>query len=113
LFFALGIGYMLIEIAFFQKLTLYLGQPQRALTVLLFSLLLGGGIGSLLTILLRRAAPRGGAALSVGVALLVAVLVFVFGRVFEIGVDPRIASTILILRPRRPLVNHWSVWQPA
>jgi spermidine synthase len=97
LFFALGIGYMLIEIAFFQKLTLYLGQPQRALTVLLFSLLLGGGIGSLLTSLLRRAAPRGGAALSVGVALLVAVLVFVFAKVFEIGVDPRIASTIVIL----------------
>jgi len=97
LFFALGIGYMLIEIALFQKLTLYLGRPQMALTVLLFSLLLGGGIGSFLTILLRRSTPRGGAALSIGVAVLVATLMLVFAKVFEMGVDPRIASTILIL----------------
>ena len=97
LFFALGIGFMLIEIALFQKLTLYLGRPQMALSVLLFSLLLGGGIGSLLTALLRRAAPRRGAALSVVVALLVTMFIFVFAKVFEIGVRPSLASTILIL----------------
>ena len=52
LFSALGLGYMLIEIAFFQKLSPYIARPQVALTVLLFSLLLGGGIGAALTSLL-------------------------------------------------------------
>lgn len=48
-FFLLGMGFMLIEISLFQKLTLYLGQPVYALSVLLFSLLLGTGVGSLLS----------------------------------------------------------------
>lgn len=46
-FFSLiGIGFMLIEIPLFQKFILFLGQPVYALTVLLFSLLIGAGIGS-------------------------------------------------------------------
>ncbi|MCH2448512.1 MAG: hypothetical protein MK198_00045 [Gracilimonas sp.] len=38
---------MMLEIALFQKLTLYLGDPVSATSVLLFSLLLGVGAGSL------------------------------------------------------------------
>jgi spermidine synthase len=45
-FLALGLGYMLIEIAMMQKLILFLGYPTRALTVTLFSLLLSSGVGS-------------------------------------------------------------------
>lgn len=96
-FFALGIGYTLVEIAFFQKLTLYIGQPQMALTVLLFSLLLGSGIGSLLTSALSRRRLRAGAAVSLCVALLVTALVFLFPQVFAIGVDPRIAAAIILV----------------
>lgn len=96
LFFTLGIGYMLIEIAFFQKLTLYINQPQMALTVLLFSLLLGGGIGSLLTSFLGRNRPRGGAAISLCVALLIVSLALFFPNMFAIGIDPRITTMILI-----------------
>jgi spermidine synthase len=46
-FSALGIGYISIEIAVIQKLTLLLGQPVYSLTVTLFSLLLFTGLGSL------------------------------------------------------------------
>ncbi len=45
-FLALGVGFMLIEIPLIQKLVLPLGYPTLALTVILFSLLLGGGAGA-------------------------------------------------------------------
>jgi predicted membrane-bound spermidine synthase len=43
----LGSGFMLIEIVLTQRLVLYLGYPVLSLSVILFSLLLGGGLGSL------------------------------------------------------------------
>jgi len=97
LFFALGIGYMVIEIAFFQKLTLYVSEPQMALTILLFSLLLGGGIGSLITSLPGRKRLRSGAVVSLGVALLIVMLAVVFAKVFALGVSPRIATMGLLV----------------
>jgi hypothetical protein len=46
LFSLLGIGFMLIEIPLIQKFILFLGQPLYSMAVLLFSLLIGAGIGS-------------------------------------------------------------------
>ncbi len=43
----LGIGFMLVEVVLTQRLVLYLGYPVLTLSVILFSLLLGGGLGSL------------------------------------------------------------------
>jgi len=45
-FLALGVGFMLVEIPLIQKLILPLGYPTLSLTVILFSLLLGGGLGA-------------------------------------------------------------------
>ncbi len=45
---ALGAGFMLIEVAMLQRFVLLLGHPVYSLTVTLFSMLLGTGIGSLL-----------------------------------------------------------------
>jgi len=45
-FLALGLGFMLVEIPLAQKLILPLGYPTLALTVILFSVLLGGGAGA-------------------------------------------------------------------
>jgi predicted membrane-bound spermidine synthase len=42
----LGAGFMLIEVALLQRFVLLLGHPVYSLTVTLFSLLLGGGVGS-------------------------------------------------------------------
>jgi hypothetical protein len=42
----LGVGFMLVEIVLTQRLVLYLGYPVLTLSVILFSLLLGGGLGS-------------------------------------------------------------------
>jgi predicted membrane-bound spermidine synthase len=48
-FAALGLGFMFIEVAVIQKLTLLLGYPTYALSVTLFGLLVSSGIGSYLS----------------------------------------------------------------
>ncbi|MGH9347317.1 MAG: hypothetical protein ACRD26_08630 [Vicinamibacterales bacterium] len=48
-FASLGAGFMLLEVALLQRLVLLLGHPVFSLTVTLFSLLLGTGLGSLLS----------------------------------------------------------------
>jgi hypothetical protein len=48
-FAALGAGFMLLEVALLQRFVLLLGHPVYSLTVTLFSLLLGTGIGSFLS----------------------------------------------------------------
>lgn len=46
-FVAIGLGYILVEIAFIQRFVLFLGHPTYALTVVIFLLLLSSGAGSL------------------------------------------------------------------
>ena len=60
---AIGTGFMLIEVSMLQRLIIFLGHPIYSLTVLLFVLLLAGGVGSYLSSrvvgdeLQRRALP--------------------------------------------------------
>jgi len=48
-FVVVGLGYILIEIAFIQRFVLFLGHPTYALTVVIFLMLLASGAGSLLS----------------------------------------------------------------
>ncbi len=45
-FVAIGLGYILVEIAFVQRFVLFLGHPTYALTVVVFLMLLASGAGS-------------------------------------------------------------------
>ena len=54
-FIAVGLGYILVEIAFIQRFVLFLGHPTYALTVVIFTLMLSSGLGSLFS---RRWLPR-------------------------------------------------------
>lgn len=47
LFATIGAGFMILEVTLFQKLILYVGTPTVSLSLLLFSMLTGMGIGSL------------------------------------------------------------------
>jgi spermidine synthase len=67
---ALGAGFMLLEVALLQRLVLLLGHPVYSLTVTLFSLLLGTGLGSLLS---RRIAIERVRSLTVRVLLAVVI----------------------------------------
>jgi len=53
---AIGTGFMLIEVSMLQRLIVFLGHPVYSLSVILFVLLLAGGIGSYLST--RIADPR-------------------------------------------------------
>lgn len=98
LFFAVGVGYMLIEIAFFQKLITFFGQPQKAMSTLLFSLLLGNGIGSLLS------ADKGqrwtgwkGSMAATGVAALGLPALLLFPLLMELGIDPQWGASLVLI----------------
>jgi len=54
-FVAVGLGYILVEIAFIQRFVLFLGHPTYALTVVIFLLMVSSGAGSLFS---RRCLPR-------------------------------------------------------
>lgn len=47
-FFLLGVGFMLVEISLIQQFMLFLGYPTLSVSTTLFSLLISGGMGSLL-----------------------------------------------------------------
>lgn len=96
LFFALGMAYMVVEIAVFQKLGLYISQPQMNLTVLLFSLLLGSGVGSLLSGLVGRRLRWTAAGATGSLAALIAVFPVVLPRAFALGADPRLTAFVLV-----------------
>ena len=66
-FSAIGMGFMLIEISQMQRLMVFLGHPVYGLSVVLFTILLFGGIGSATV---GAEAPRPGAAIARIVALL-------------------------------------------
>lgn len=48
-FILIGLGFMFVEIAFLQRLSVYLGHPVYALAVVLFSLIFFTGLGSLIS----------------------------------------------------------------
>jgi predicted membrane-bound spermidine synthase len=57
-FSGIGLGFLLIEVSQLQRLIIFLGHPSYALSVVLFSLLLSSGIGSLATQRLGNPHPR-------------------------------------------------------
>jgi spermidine synthase len=48
-FITVGLGYILVEIAFIQRFVLFLGHPTYAFTVVVFLMLLSSGLGSLVS----------------------------------------------------------------
>jgi len=103
-FIALGLGFMLVEISILQKFILLLGHPIFTLSVILFTLLLSGGVGSYISgrfdsdNLLRRIS-------------LVCLLIFIISAVYALvlpflipiflpfSIETRIAITFILLFP--------------
>jgi len=96
-FACLGAGFITVELALLQNLTLLLGHPIFTLSLLLFTVLAAGGIGSALS----RHVP---ARLACGVVAALAVI-YAFGlpslvpRLLALGLSARIAIAIAIIAP--------------
>ena len=95
----LGLGYLFVEIPLMQRAILFLGQPARAVTTVLFSLLLFSGVGSALSSKLKVRAPwvLGGLVIMIGV---VAVgLPWAFDALLPLPWGLRLAATAIVLAP--------------
>jgi spermidine synthase len=105
LYFAcLGLGYMLIEIGLMRRFVLFLGPPIYALAIVLFSLLVFSGLGSLVTDRIGRGSERS-ALLRVLLALLLLASLYVFGLgpilgpLLTLGEFWRCVVAVLLLAP--------------
>ncbi|HYG98128.1 MAG TPA: hypothetical protein VD837_03285 [Terriglobales bacterium] len=81
-FICIGLGYILVEIAFIQRFVLFLGHPTYALTVVVFLMLLASGAGSMLSRRLVGSPVRVRLPLAIVVAA-VAVYLFVLPRILS------------------------------
>jgi SAM-dependent methyltransferase len=101
-FCAIGMGFMLIEISQMQRLMVFLGHPVYGLGVVLFTILLFGGIGS---VTVGARPPRPGAVIARVVALLATLVVA--GLLTPLlatwarseATDMRILLSVLLLAP--------------
>lgn len=101
-FVAVGLGYILVEIAFIQRFVLFLGHPTYALTVVVFLLLLSSGAGSLTARRWLGDARRVRwvlAGITVGLATLVVLLPKVLGAWIGIPFPAKLAVSALLLVP--------------
>jgi hypothetical protein len=87
-FTAIGLGFMLIEVSQMQTLIVFLGHPTYALSVVLFTLLLSGGVGSFTTSNLLKPNRRSAARL-----LFLCVILFVFGLLTPHAITAFASST--------------------
>jgi hypothetical protein len=101
-FVAVGLGYIMVEIAFIQRFVLFLGYPTYALTVVVFLMLLSSGAGSLISRRWFGEPTRVGAALGFIVVAL-AIYVFALPHLLEatIGLSfpAKLAMSGLLLIP--------------
>lgn len=89
----IGAGFMFIEIALLQRLSVYLGHPAYALGIVLFSLVLSTGIGSLICDRLPLDTPRARNAWAVLTAIAA------FAAIFAInGITAHFAGAELVTR---------------
>ena len=102
-FAALGLGFMLFEIALMQKLVIFLGHPTYALSVVLTSLLASAGLGSLLSGRIRQVRKKHLLLILLGVLAAIAMNVYVVNELLPqwLGFDLwlRVSIVVVMLVP--------------
>ena len=99
-----GIGFMVLEVSLFQKLVLYLGSPTISLSILLSSILVGMGAGSILgRNMFGGDATKRLYAVSIAIVA-VGILEFVVSpailtKSLEFGLPARAATSFLVILP--------------
>jgi hypothetical protein len=100
-FVAVGLGYILVEIAFIQRFVLFLGHPTYALTVVIFLLMASSGAGSLVSRLWLPRTNSGWVPLALVIVTLLADVFFLPGRLaalvgMEFGYRLLVSGAVLI-----------------
>src|SRR4029450_8915630 len=94
---ALGAGFMLIEVSVLQRFVLLLGHPVYSLTVTLFSLLLGTGLGAAWSRRLDDRSLRRTGLAAVAAVAAIAVLVMFISTPIVIWAIPFARSTRMLI----------------
>ncbi len=102
-FVCLGAGYIMIQVALIQKFVLLLGHPTYALTVIIFSMLISSGLGSLYSKrIVQNSAERLRIVLLL-IVILVPVLGYFAGLVTDLGpalpVPVKMLVTVILIAP--------------
>ncbi|MFQ5996546.1 MAG: hypothetical protein ACE5KP_02860 [Dehalococcoidales bacterium] len=104
LFSMLGIGFMLVEISLIQRFMLFLGRPVLSMAVLLFSLLVGAGLGSLYSG--RFASERITKGITIASMSIAAVVVsytfllpLIFDQLLGLALAIRLLAMVIVLIP--------------
>lgn len=102
-FLLIGLGFMLLEVALLQRMSIFLGHPVYGLGIVLFSLVLSTGIGSLLSEKFPLDTQNRRRAWILTASTLAAVLAFAIGPVFALFAQadllPRAALCIALAAP--------------
>jgi hypothetical protein len=106
----LGAGFMLIEVALLQRFVLLLGHPVYSLTVTLFSVLLGTGIGSLISRRVSDASlPRTLQLVLLGIVGVAVLAIFALPPIIRSSISAshamRIALTVCLITPAGVLMG--------
>jgi len=101
---ALGAGFMLLEVALLQRFVLLLGHPVYSLTVTLFSLLLGTGLGALVSRRIEQPRVRDVTSWALaGVAVVALAAALGLARLIDLGIPgalpARIAFAVALITP--------------
>jgi hypothetical protein len=102
-FAAIGLGFLLFEIALIQRFTLFLGFPTYSLSVVLFSLLVFTGLGSLISGRVRLTATLAAACVLIGLAAFA--LQPLLAALIELPFAARVALTIVLIAPPAMLLG--------
>ena len=95
-FFALGLAFILIEIVFIQKFTLFMGNPTYSVTVVLFSILIAAGCGSFLTGRFKREPKRALMVVIPLIALMCALELWAGPKLFNMFLGDTMAVRMLV-----------------
>jgi len=101
-FIAIGLGYIMVEIALIQRFVLFLGYPTYALTVVVFLMLLSSGAGSLMSRLWFTQPAKVAIALVfivAGLAIYVFVLPHVLDALIGLAFAAKLAISALLIVP--------------
>ncbi len=99
-FAGLGLGFILVEIVLIQRFSLFLGYPVYSLSVVLFTMLLASGVGSLFAGRLTHVAlPRALALLCGALVLYAWLLPHVTSAMLGASTSSRIVVTVALIAP--------------
>ncbi len=95
-FASLGMAFILIEIVFIQKFTLFMGNPTYSVTVVLFSLLTAAGIGSFISSRFANYPQKALLFIIPGVVLISFLLLYLSPAIFDIFLGYSTFARILV-----------------